>query len=301
LRCPDTAFTVRVPSVTGPEGVRLTRRDVLVLTTKTQQAEAAVAQWADVPVHDTDGQVVGRASDQLPILTALNGVAGEEIALRYFDRVFGVCVWFPTVMVEPGEVLVRGAALRGIFHIGRYGISPDPRGDTAMMDALRRDWMAADFEVVQPGDVMRWKYRKLIANVGNVLQALLGDTTDATDLRRAADAEAREVLVAAGISIPDDQEASAAWAGYAVRPVPGEPAVMGGSTWQSLIRGTGTIETTYLNGEIALIARRMGRSAPINAGLTAAARRAAREGLEPGAIDPDQLRTQLNLETTAKE
>jgi len=45
----------------------------------------------------------------------------------------------------------------------------------------------------------------------------------------------------------------------------------------------------------------MGRTAPINAGLTAAARRAAREGLEPGAIDPDQLRTQLNLETTAKE
>jgi len=228
VRCPDTAFTVRVPSVTGPEGMRLTRRDVLVLTTKTQQAEAALAQWADVPVHDADGQVVGRASDQLPILTALNGVAGEEIALRYFDRVFGVCVWFPTVMLEPGEVLMRGAPLRGIFHIGRYGISPDPREDTAMMDALRRDWMAADFEVVQPGDVMRWKYRKLIANVGNVLQALLGDTTDATDLRRAADAEAREVLVAAGISIPDDQEASAAWAGYAVRPVPGEPAVMGG-------------------------------------------------------------------------
>ena len=211
-----------------------------------------------------------------------------------------VCTWLD-VMLEPGEVLVRGAPLRGIFHIGRYGISPDPRGDTEMMDALRRDWTAADFEVVQPGDVMRWKYRKLIANVGNVLQALLGTTTDATDLRRAADAEAREVLVAAGISIPDDQEASAAWAGYAVRPVPGEPAVMGGSTWQSLIRGTGTIETTYLNGEIALIARRMGRTAPINAGLTAAARRAAREGLEPGAIDPDQLRTQLNLETTAKE
>jgi len=97
-----------------------------------------------------------------------------------------------------------------------------------MMDALRRDWTAADLEVVKPGDVMRWKYRKLIANVGNVLQALLGDTDDLADLSRAADVEAREVLTAAGISILDAREASAAWAGYAVRPVPGEPAVMGG-------------------------------------------------------------------------
>lgn len=245
--------------------------------------------------------MVGRASAELPVLTALNGVAGEDIALRYFDRVFGVCVWFPSVMVEPGEVLVRGAPLRGIFHVGRFGASEDPPADAEMLEALRRDWTAADLEVVQPADVMRWKYRKLVANVGNVLQALLGDPTDAADLHRAAEAEAREVLVAAGISIPDDQEARTAWGKFSVRAVPGEPAVMGGSTWQSLIRGTGTVETSYLNGEIALIARRAGRTAPINAGLTSIARRAAREGLEPGAITPAELRTQLMPEPTTRE
>lgn len=79
-------------------------------------AVAAVEQWADVPVHDRFGRVVGQAGDWLPILAALNGVAGEDIALRYFDRVFAVCVWFPTVMIEPGEVIVRTAAPRGVFH-----------------------------------------------------------------------------------------------------------------------------------------------------------------------------------------
>ncbi len=86
VRCPDVEFTVAVPSVTGPEGVALTDRDVLVLTIKTQQTEAALAQWADVEVRDPDGRVVGRASEVLPVLTALNGVAGEEIALRRRHR-----------------------------------------------------------------------------------------------------------------------------------------------------------------------------------------------------------------------
>ena len=50
-------------------------------------------------MHADDG-VVGRAADLLPIFTALNGVAAEEIALRYFARVFAVCFWFPAVMVS---------------------------------------------------------------------------------------------------------------------------------------------------------------------------------------------------------
>ena len=43
--------------------------------------------------------------------------------------------------------------------------------------------------------------------------------------------------------------------GYQIQPVPGLPAFLGGSTWQSLTRGTGNVETDYLNGEIVRIAR----------------------------------------------
>jgi 2-dehydropantoate 2-reductase len=281
LRCPDGTSTIRVPVVTGPEDVRLTVDDVLVLTTKTHQAEAAVEQWADVPVHDHAGAVAGSAGELLPIFTALNGVAGEEIALRRFERVFGVCVWFPTVLTEPGEVIVRTRSPRGVFHIGRYGAAAE---DADLVDALGAEWGTAGFQVVRADDVMRWKYRKLLANLSNALQALLGDTTGADDVRRAAEDEAGDVLASAGIAYAGDDEVRTAWGGLSFEPVPGEPAQLGGSSWQSLVRGTGTIETSYLNGEIALLGRRIGRPAPVNAKLTALASHAARVGLRPGSL-----------------
>ena len=48
--------------------------------------------------------------------------------------------------------------------------------------------------------------------------------------------------------------------------------VLGGSTWQSLTRGTGNVETDYLNGELVRIARRIGQDAPINATMAALVR-----------------------------
>jgi 2-dehydropantoate 2-reductase len=74
VRCPDTTVTVCVPVVTGPDRVRLTVDDVLVLTTKTQQAEVAINEWADVAVHGREGTIVGRAAALLPLFTASNGV-----------------------------------------------------------------------------------------------------------------------------------------------------------------------------------------------------------------------------------
>jgi len=77
--------------------------------------------------------------------------------------------------------------------------------------------------------------------------------------------------------------------------VPGQTEALGGSSWQSLARGTGDIETDYLNGEIALIARRLGIEAPINAGIARLARRAAADGQAPGAITAEALAGLLGL------
>lgn len=300
LRCPDGTFTVPAPTVAGPEGVRLRADDVLVLATKTHQADAAINQWADVEVYDGD-RLVGRAADHLPILTALNGVASEEIALRYFDRVYAVCVWFPAVMIDPGEVIVRGAPLRGVFHIGRYGRTSDPAADDDLLRTVRTDWAAAGCNVVLPDDVMAWKYRKLISNLGNAFQALLGNNgpdgnRGVADLAEAARAEARLVLDAAGITVTsDDEERAARQHATQVKPVPGAPDQLGGSSWQSLMRGSGTIETDYLNGEIALIGRRIGHPTPVNSRITALARHAAHAGLRPGDTTADQVRAALGL------
>jgi 2-dehydropantoate 2-reductase len=80
-----------------------------------------------------------------------------------------------------------------------------------------------------------------------------------------------------------------------VKPVPGLPGVLGGSTWQSLSRGTGNVETDYLNGELVRIARQHGLVAPINARLAALTRRAARNRQQPGELSVDELARQLGL------
>ena len=79
-----------------------------------------------------------------------------------------------------------------------------------------------------------------------------------------------------------------------MKPVPGVPEFVGGSTWQSLHRGTRNIETDYLNGEIVMIAHRLGLDAPINEQLATLARRAAATGAKPGDMSAEQLAAQLS-------
>jgi len=293
VRTPERTFTVRIPCVTDPASLTLGIDDVLVLATKTHQADVALRQWVDVPVVDGD-TTVGTAGELLPILTALNGVVSEEMALRYFERVVGVCVWMPAAHIEPGEVIVRGTPIPGTFHIGTV---PAGRDESELLDRVERDWTAAELRIVRPDDVMPWKYRKLVSNLGNAFQALVGAHGSTRELVRAAEDEARVVLETAGVEVIDDETEAAerATSGLRITEVPGQLEPLGGSSWQSLARGTGDIETDYLNGEIVLIARRNGMKAPINAGIARLARRAAAEGQAPGEITAEALAGLLGL------
>lgn len=290
IRTPDRAFTCRPAVAATPEEVELTVDDVLVLATKTHQAATALAAWADAPVR-ADGQVVGTAGERLPLLTALNGVAAEEIALRWFARVYGVCVWMPAVLAQPGEVIVRCGPVRAILHAARYPAALADDGDAAVLRQLAEEWGRAGIQVPTPADVMPWKYRKLLGNLGNAVQALLGD--GAGDQGRgvvtAAREEAQALYRAAGIEINDEESERTSRDQLQVAPVPGAPERMGGSTWQSLQRGTGSAETDYLNGEIVAIAHRLGRVAPVNAALAALMRDAVAAGAAPGSISAEAL------------
>ncbi len=63
----------------------------------------------------------------------------------------------------------------------------------------------------------------------------------------------------------------------------------GGSSWQSLTRGTGSIEADYLNGEIVLLGRELGVPTPVNEVLQRLANQAARERRAPGSATPDEV------------
>ncbi|HET9873594.1 MAG TPA: 2-dehydropantoate 2-reductase N-terminal domain-containing protein [Propionibacteriaceae bacterium] len=295
LRTPTEDLRIPVTAVGAAAELELTADDVLVVATKTHQAGDALASWADAPVRSEGRE--STAGELLPVLMALNGVASEGIALRYFARVFGVCVWMPAVHLVPGEVIVRGAPTSGMFHLGRYPAALTDQADRRLLTRIEQDWTAANFDIRLPTDVMPWKYRKLISNIGNAFQALVGPGGGVRPLVRAAEAEARDVLSRAGIDCTSDaEETQARAAGFTMRPVPGVPDDVGGSTWQSLTRGTGNVETDYLNGEIALLARLHGLAAPINATMASLARVAAATGQRPGVLSAADLARRLGLE-----
>lgn len=285
---PTDSRQVQVTAVGGPDELTLRPDDVLVLTTKTHQAEAALVQWADVPV---DGG--GTAGERLPLIVALNGVAAEWLALRYFRRVYGACVWMWANYTKPGRVILSGSPTLGMFHLGRVPAGSADASDAELLSSIRQEWLAAALDVRLPRDVMQWKYRKLITNLGNAYQALVGDTTGTGSLVREAVAEGRAVLAAAGIDVTSDEDEAADREDYTVVDLSDRLGFLGGSTWQSLVRGTGNAETDYLNGEIVLEARRHGLEAPINARVASLLRRAAGRGEGAATMSIEELKARL--------
>jgi 2-dehydropantoate 2-reductase len=295
VRTPDGTFRTPVTAAHGAEHVRLTDRDLLVFTTKTQQLDAALQEWVDQPVHGPDG-VVGTAGERLPAMTALNGVAAEEKALRYFRRVFGICVWLPAVHVEPGEVIVPSWPVAGQFHIARWPGSISTQDDADLLSGLAETWSSAGIGVRIPDDVAPWKYNKLLSNLGNAVGALAAEVADAGDVVAAVRAEGEKVLRHAGIEWISFETSTAARAdGPSIRAVPGWNGGASNSTWQSLSRNTGDVETDYFNGEIVRIAHRHGITAPLNAALAHAARAAVRNGSGPSRYSAAQLTKLLEV------
>jgi 2-dehydropantoate 2-reductase len=279
LVVPGGERILSIPAVSGPEEVELRPDDVLILAVKSQDTAATLDAWAGRPVSGG-----GTAGERLPLLCAQNGVDNERSALRRFRHVYGVCVWLPSSFLEPGVVQAPCTPLTGILHIGRY-----PGGTDETCRLIADDLMKSVFDAPIHESVMRWKYGKLIDNLGNSVQAVCGlelggAISELYDLVRE---EGRQVLAAAGIDFVDMAESSA-FRGDRVQLSPDVPRY-GGSTWQSLSRGTGSIEADYLNGEIVLLGRMYGVPTRANEIFQREAQRLAREAVPPGSLNPEDL------------
>lgn len=282
LRTPDASLTLPIPAADRPEAVELRQDDVLVLAVKTQDTVAALESWAGRPVAGG-----GTAGERLPLLCAQNGVVNERLALRRFRYVYGVCVWLPAQFLAPGFITAPCAPLTGMLHIGRF-----PDGTDEVARRVAADLETAYFLAPVAGDVMRWKYAKLLSNLANAVEAITGSASEpgSAELAARARAEGAAVLRAAGIAFASEEE-QAALRGerMRMRPVPGgDPAH--GSSWQSLRRGAGSIEADYLNGEIVQLGRLHGVETPVNELLQRTANRFAREGRAPGSLAAAELR-----------
>ncbi|MER5791587.1 2-dehydropantoate 2-reductase N-terminal domain-containing protein [Streptomyces sp. NPDC001980] len=282
LTVPDGAYTYRLQAVTGPgELGELRADDVLVLAVKAQDTVTALQAWGPAPVAGG-----GTAAQRLPLFCAQNGVEGQRLALRVFRHVYGVCVWLPSTFVEPGVVSAGGAPLTGMLHLGRH-----PHGVDGTARLVAADLEKSHFEAPVVPDVARWQYAKLLSNLGNAVEAVAGSIADddAATLFARVRAEGEAVLDAAGIAHASVEEQKKV-RGHKVDLVPlaGAPRG-GGSSWQSLSRGTGTIEADYLNGEIALLGRLHGVPTPLNDLLQHLANTFARERRAPGSMPVGEL------------
>jgi len=269
---PDDSVVCAISAFASPAEADITADDVVVLAMKTQDTPAALEALA------------GAAPPDVTVVCAQNGVVNEVMALRCFERVYGVMVMCPASFLEPGVVQAHSSPTPGLLDLGRYPTGVDDRAEQ-----IAAAFREATFQSVPRPDIMRWKYRKLIMNLANAVQALCGLDTRAATLVERVTAEADTVLDAAGIgraTVEEDHERRGDY--LQMHPIAGE-RWNGGSTWQSLARGTGAIETDYLNGEIVLLGRLHGIATPANEALQRLARQFSVERRPPGSITEAEI------------
>jgi 2-dehydropantoate 2-reductase len=267
LQTPDETVVLPVPAVAHPSELSFTADDVVLLTMKTQHAEAALEDLRAV------------AGANIPVICTQNGVENERLAARRFANVYAMLVLLPATYLEPGVVQAHCAPVSGILDAGRY-----PSGDDALIARITGDLDASELSAHPTPDIMRWKYAKLLSNLSNAIQAACGFDGDARALYARVRDEAIACYRAAGIAWASEAEMSERRKSMSpMREIAGH-ARAGGSTWQSLARNTGSIETDYLNGEIALLGRLHGVPTPVNFVLQAIASRMARENMPPGSL-----------------
>ena len=166
---------------------------------------------------------------------------------------------------------------------------------------IAADLSASTFDSRARDDVMRWKYSKLLMNLGNSAQAACGRIPEIGDIVREARREGVACYRAAGIDWTSEEEDRERRSDLLqMRPVAGRGRA-GGSSWQSLARGTGSVESDYLNGEIVMLGRLHGVPTPVNETLQAVAGRLAREHAPPGSMTVDELQAEVERRIGAEE
>lgn len=252
LSDPVETVNLAISCVSDVGEVTFGNGDVVLLAVKSQDTAAAV------------DSLIAVASPDVPVVCMQNGVANERTVLRWFARVYGCAVLCPTVYLEPGHVRAHSTPLTGILDVGRY-----PSGSDEVAEAVTSAFANAAFASEPNDNVMALKYQKLVANLANAIEVLCGPQRDKKPVIDLVRAEGKAVLDAAGIDQAPIEVMRRA--PLSVEPV-GDTEREGGSTYQSVLRSAGSVETDYLNGEIVLLGREHAIETPANETICALVR-----------------------------
>lgn len=242
---------VQVPTVLHPRDVDWRDEDVVLLCVKSQQTETAL------------GDLRAASHDAIPVICCQNGVANESMALRNFSNVYAMCVMLPAEHLEPGTVISFADSAAGSLNVGRF-----PSGTDETANAVTAALREAGFLSEADATVMRFKYAKLLMNLGNGVQAACGEWSH--DIGETLKNEALTVLEAEGIDVATFEDLESIRKFNRGVPMQGFKR-HGGSSLQSILRATGNIEVDYLNGEIVALGRKQGIPTPANLAVQRAA------------------------------
>ncbi len=256
--------------------MRLESDDVVVLCVKSQDTAGVLEELVSV------------ASPATAVFCAQNGVANERLVSQHFVNTYGVCVMSPASYLEPGRVEVFSAPVIGVLDVGRW---PSGVDDTARaMSAMLAD---SGFASMATEEIETLKWGKLLSNVMNALEVLCGTAARDDELEERIRDEAVTCLAANGVDVARARSLADERSKLVNYHSIGGIRRVGSSSWQSVLRGTGSIETDYLNGEIVALGRRFGIATPVNELLVRRANEMAREGLAPGSVTVAELHREL--------
>jgi 2-dehydropantoate 2-reductase len=268
LRMASHTDIIDVPAVTSVDELRPGDDDVVIITAKTQDTHV---------IHDA---LLGW-NPNIAVVCGTNGVEHERMALRRFERVYGMVIQMPSQFERPGEATALFSPNNALVDVGRYPSGIDETTSTlaAMIESSPRLSCEPD------ADVMVQKYAKLLVNLGNAADAACGrDGRNARVVAVAID-EGRRVFDAAGIPYRQSDERKEQMRRRMARmqfDIPVGDTFLGGSTWQSLAKGATALETDYFNGEIILLGRMHGITTPANLFLQQLSTTMLREKTQPG-------------------
>ncbi|MHB8219664.1 MAG: ketopantoate reductase family protein [Acidimicrobiales bacterium] len=277
IESPERTEHLAIAVVGDPGDLDWGEPAVVVLAVKGQDTQGALERLGAVAPPSTT------------VVCAQNGVDNERMVLRRFEHTYAMSVVCAATHLRPGVVQVHFTPLSGLMDLGRY-----PTGVDATAERVAGALSAATFDSVARDDIMRWKYRKLVHNLVNAVEALCGAGGRGSVIGRAAQAEGEAVLAAAGIDVATVEEDRARRGsllfgdGRALSPT-ASGGWSGGSSWQSVVRGAGSVEADFLNGEIALLGRLHGIPTPVNSLLQRRVNQMVALGQQPGVVGPDEL------------
>ncbi|MQY31442.1 ketopantoate reductase family protein [Nocardia aurantia] len=274
LITPVGADTIPVAAVASPNELSISADDVVFLTVKSNDTEQALRD------------LEAAADPGVPVVCAQNGVANERAALRRFPNVYGMWTMFPVVHLRPGVVQPRCWPTPAVLDIGRYpgGVDENAKTIAAAIEST-------GCRSTPRPDIMRWKYAKLLKNLVNAVDAIAEPGPTAMEIIAELKAEGQRVLAAAGIEFTGAEEEDRRLGDSLRQTAPVEGAgISGSSSWQSVARGTGRIESDYLNGEIVLLGRLHGTPAPVNEFARRIANEFVRAGRPPSSLSDNDLR-----------